>query len=176
MYGLEPAIAAFTLLAGIIVIIETLKDTVVEIDSTTAISVVALIIEFSITDDDRGNILATIVRDGSNYDIALQLNKFETNGKLLRDTMPLNIGDSYVTGNIAMKTSGHIAHDIEYNLNGNIDLTFTGGYVYGIGTDAFYASADSITILNAEDALIYALNAPSLYPNWNTVFSASVVT
>ncbi len=113
---------------------------------------------FSITDDDRGNILATIVRDGSNYDIALQLNKFETNGKLLRDTMPLNIGDSYVTGNIAMKTSGHIAHDIEYNLNGDIDLTFTGGYVYGIGTDAFYASADSITILTAEDALIYALN------------------
>ena len=113
---------------------------------------------FSITDTERGNILSTIKRDGINYDIALQLNKFETRGKLLRDTMPLNIGDAYVTGDISMKTSGHIAHDIEYNMNGDIDLTFTGGYVYGIGTDDFYASAESIQILNAEEALSIALN------------------
>ena len=113
---------------------------------------------FSITDNARGNILATITRDGINYDIALQLNKFETNGNLLRDTMPLNISDTYITGNIRMKTSGHIAHDIEYNLNGDIDLTFTGGTIYGIGTDTFYASAENVTILNAEYALSDALN------------------
>lgn len=113
---------------------------------------------FSITDNTRGNILATITRNGSNYDIALQLNKFETNGKLLRDTMPLNISDTYVTGDIKMKTFGHIGHDIEYNMNGDIDLTFTGGYIYGIGTDNFYASAENVTILNAEYALSDALN------------------
>ena len=113
---------------------------------------------FSITDNSRGSILSTIKRDGINYDITLQLNKFETNGILLRNTMPLNIRDTYVTGDISMKTSGQIGHDIEYNLNGDIDLTFTGGYIYGIGTDAFFASAESITILNAEDALSYALN------------------
>ena len=112
---------------------------------------------FSITDDARGNILATIRRNGANYDITLQLNKFATHGLLLHDTMPLNISDAYVTGDIAMKTSGHIAHDIEYNMNGDIDLTFSGGYIFGIGTDDFYASAESIQILNAEDALTIAL-------------------
>ena len=113
---------------------------------------------FSITDSARGNILATIKRDGTKYNIELQLNKFETNGILLRDTLALNISDTYVTGNITMATSGHIAHDIEYNLVGDIDLTFTGGYLYGIGTDGFYASAENVTILNAEYALSDALN------------------
>ena len=113
---------------------------------------------FSITDNARGSILSTIKRDGINYNITLQLNKFETHGKLLRDTMPLNVSDTFITGDISMKTSGQIAHDIEYNLNGDIDLTFTSGYVYGIGTDAFFASAESINILNAEEALSYALN------------------
>ena len=113
---------------------------------------------FSITDNARGNILASIIRDGTNYDITLQLNKFETRGLLLRDTMPLNIETAYITGDISMTTSGRIAHDIEYNLNGDIDLTFTGGYIYGIGTDNFFASAENITILNAEYALSDALN------------------
>ena len=112
---------------------------------------------FSISDDERGNILATIKRNGSEYDIVLQLNKFKTNGKLLRDTMPLNIADTYVTGDISMETSGHIAHDLEYNINAEFDITFTGGYIYGFGTDEFYALADEINILNAEYALVDAL-------------------
>lgn len=113
---------------------------------------------FSITDDYRGNILATITRDGTNYDISLQLNRFATRGKILNDSMPLNIGESYVTGDIAMKTNGMIAHDIEYNLNGTIDLTFTSGYIFGLGIDDFFAYANKITILNAEYALGNALN------------------
>lgn len=40
----EPAIATFTIISGILVIIETYKDTVVEIDSTTGISIVAVLI------------------------------------------------------------------------------------------------------------------------------------
>jgi len=40
----EPAIAIFTIIAGIIIILETFRDTVVDIDSTTAISVIALVI------------------------------------------------------------------------------------------------------------------------------------
>jgi len=113
---------------------------------------------FSITDNARGNILTSITRDGTKYNLELQLNKFETSGLLLRDTMPLNIEPKYITGNISMTTSGHIAHDIEYNLNGDIDLIFDGGYIYGIGTDAFFAAAENITILNAEYALTDALN------------------
>ncbi len=39
----KPAIAIFPILSGLMVIVETLKDTAVEIDSTTAISLIALI-------------------------------------------------------------------------------------------------------------------------------------
>ena len=113
---------------------------------------------FSISDDDRGNILATIERDGHNYDISLQLNRFATNGKILNELMPLNVGDAYITGDIAMKTTGMIAHDLEYNLNGTMDLTFERGYIFGLGIDDFFATADKITILNAEYALADALN------------------
>ena len=113
---------------------------------------------FSITDDAHGNILATIKQDGINYDVLVQLNKFQTVGKLLSDLLPLNIADSFVTGNISMATYGHIAHDIEYNLNGDVDLIFNGGYIYGIGTDEFFSLADQISILNAEYALADALS------------------
>lgn len=40
----EPLICAFSIISGVIVIVETLKDTVVDIDSTTGISIIALII------------------------------------------------------------------------------------------------------------------------------------
>lgn len=40
----EPAIAIFTIIAGICIIIETFRDTIVDIDSTTAISVISLVI------------------------------------------------------------------------------------------------------------------------------------
>lgn len=40
----KPAIAIFSIISGMIVIIETLQDTVVEMDSTTAISIIAFII------------------------------------------------------------------------------------------------------------------------------------
>ena len=113
---------------------------------------------FSISDDYRGNILATIERSGNNYDISVQLNRFETHGKILNELMPLNIADAYVTGDIEMKTNGMIAHDLEYNLNGTIDLTFTGGYIFGLGIDDFFAAANKINILNAEIALAEALN------------------
>ncbi len=40
----EPAIASFTIISGILVVIETFKDTIVDIDSTTGISIVGVII------------------------------------------------------------------------------------------------------------------------------------
>lgn len=113
---------------------------------------------FSISDNYRGNILATIERNGNNYDISLQLNRFATRGKILNDLMPLNVGESYITGDIAMKTYGMIANDLEYNLNGTMDLTFESGYIFGLGVDDFFASANKITILNAEYALSDALD------------------
>lgn len=112
---------------------------------------------FSITDTERGNLLATIERNKTNYDIFAQFNHFAINGELLSSQMPLNIRDTKITGQITMKTSGQIAHDIYYNISGDIDLSFTGGYLVGLGFDEFYASAENITTLNAEYALSRAL-------------------
>ena len=56
-----------------------------------------------------------------------------------------------------MQTSGLIAHDLEYNMRGDLDLTFDGGYLVGLGIDDLFASADTINTFNAEYALSYAL-------------------
>ena len=112
---------------------------------------------FSITDNDRGNLLATFKRNGSKYDIFAQLNRFIIDGTLLSSKMPLNIRDTMITAEILMNTSGNIAHDLEYNMTGDLDLTFEGGYLVGIGVDDFFAAAETITTFNAEYALSYAL-------------------
>ena len=112
---------------------------------------------FSITDATRGNLLGTIERNKTNYDIFAQFNRFVINGELLSSQMPLNIRDTMITGQIIMKTSGQIAHDIYYNMSGDIDLSFTGGYLVGLGFDGFYGSAQNINTLNAEYALSRAM-------------------
>lgn len=114
---------------------------------------------FSISDSDRGNLLASIERDRTTYDIFVQLNRFSINGSLLSARMPLNIRDTTITGQLIFNTSGQIAHDILYNMNGNIDITFNNGYITGMSFDNFYASAPTITILNAEYALADALTS-----------------
>ena len=113
---------------------------------------------FSITDRDRGNLLGTISRNGNNYDIFIQLNKFATHGTLLSAQMPLNVRDAVITAEINMNTFGNIAHDLEYNMTGDMDLSFDGGYLIGIGVDDFFAAANQITTFNAEYALSYALD------------------
>ena len=113
---------------------------------------------FSITDSDRGNLLATIKKDNIKYDINVQLNKFTFEGKLLSDNMPLNIGDPTITAEIKLKTNGKIAHDIIDNLYGTFDATFEGGILYGLGFNDFYAAAPKITTSNAEQELSKALN------------------
>lgn len=112
---------------------------------------------FSISDKNRGNLLATLKKDNIKYDIDIQLNKFVFDEKLLPDNMPLNISDTTVTAEIKLKTSGKIAHDITDNLTGTFDASFDGGILYGLGFDNFYASAKNITTLNAETALTNAL-------------------
>ena len=114
---------------------------------------------FSITDRARGNLLATIIKERSNYDIFIQLNNFVINGAMLTKNFPLNIMNTTVTAELSLHTSGHIAHDIWYNLNGNLDLTFDGGYLDGIGLDAFYIAYDDLTRLNVEDRLMTALES-----------------
>lgn len=114
---------------------------------------------FSISDNARGNLLATIIKERSNYEIFMQLNRFVINGKLLNNNYPLNIMDTSITAEINLKTSGHIAHDIWYNMAGDVDITFDGGYLVGLGLDSFYASAEDLTRLNVESELMRALES-----------------
>ncbi len=114
---------------------------------------------FSISDNSRGHLLGIIEKKKFDYDISIQLNKFKFDGELLQFDTPLNISDSTITAEIKLKTSGQTANDLIYNLSGDIDITFNGGYVYGLGFDKFYASADEITVLNAEYAASAALES-----------------
>jgi len=114
---------------------------------------------FSITDSNRGNILATIKKDNINYDINIQLNKFVWDEKLLPQKMPLNISNSTITAEIKLKTSGKIARDVIDNLHGTFDASFDDGILYGLGFSDFYASAQNITLFNAERALARALES-----------------
>ena len=112
---------------------------------------------FSITDSNRGNILATITKNNIKYALNIQLNKFVFNEHILPKNMPLNISNTMVTGDIQLNTYGKIAHDILDNLNGTFDISLYGGKLYGFGFDDFYESAPSLTILNGEYALYDAL-------------------
>lgn len=114
---------------------------------------------FSISDSDRGNLLATIKKDNIKYAINIQLNKFLFDKKILSENMPLNISDTSITAEIKLETFGKIAHDIINNLNGTFDASFNGGKLYGLGLIKFYASAPALTILNVEEALSEALTS-----------------
>lgn len=113
----------------------------------------------SISDSNRGNLLASIIKDNIKYAINIQLNKFLFDKKLLPESMPLNISNTAITGEIKLNTYGKIAHDIISNLNGTFDASFDGGKLYGLGISEFYASAPTLNTLNAENALFKALTA-----------------
>lgn len=112
---------------------------------------------FSITDSNRGNMLATLKKKNNKYTADIQLNKFVIDEKILQNDMPLNISDSTITAEIRLKTYGRTAHDLFENINGTFDLYFNGGKLYGLGLADFYASAQNISTLNAEYALAKAL-------------------
>lgn len=114
---------------------------------------------FSISDSDRGNLLATLTKDNIKYALDIQLNQFVMKRKIFQRKMPLNISDTTVTAEIKLKTYGKIAHDIINNLSGTFDISLIGGYIEGFGFSNFYASAPSITMLNAENALDSALTS-----------------
>lgn len=109
---------------------------------------------FSISD----NLLATLRATRDRYDIVLQLNRFAVRDKLLNAQMPFNISNTIITGDARMTTRGKIAYDIYQNLNGDIDITFDGGILDGLGVDEFYAAAPDITKINAEFVLANALD------------------
>ncbi|MCQ2574578.1 MAG: hypothetical protein MJ156_00545 [Alphaproteobacteria bacterium] len=114
---------------------------------------------FSITDDKKGNILATLYKDKTDYNLNIQLNRFMFEGYLLPKQMPLNISNPTITAEIKLQTYGKIAHDIYTNLTGAFDLSFENGTINGLGLADFYASAKNITTLNVEYILSKALES-----------------
>ena len=108
---------------------------------------------FSISDSARGNLLGIIEKKKFDYDISIQLNKFQWDGNFLTFYTPLNVSNSMISGEAKLHTSGQTANDIIYNLVGDIDISFTGGEIQGFGFDEFYASAPELNILNTEYAL-----------------------
>ncbi len=113
----------------------------------------------SISDSDRGNLLATLNKDNIKYALNIQLNKFVIDKKLLPKTMPLNISDTAITAEIKLNTYGMIAHDIINNMKGTFDASLDGGLLYGLGLSDFYASAPMLaTTRDGERALYIALN------------------
>lgn len=114
---------------------------------------------FSISDTNRGHLLGIIEKKKFDYDISIQLNKFQMDGELLKFDTPLNIENSNITAEIKLHTSGQTANDLIYNLSGDVDMTFYGGTINGIGFDQFYAMADKLNMMNAEYALAAALES-----------------
>lgn len=112
----------------------------------------------SISDQAQGNLLVRMTRDKKTYALSILLNQFRLNGALLGPQMPINIQDSALTGTAEIKTSGQIAYDFRHNIQATLDLTFIGGYLSGLGFDAFYAAAPNMSTLNAEWALAAALD------------------
>ena len=114
---------------------------------------------FSISDNNRGHLLGIIEKDKFDYDISIQLNKFQLNGELLKFETPLNIDGATATAEIKLHTSGQTANDLIYNLNGDVDITFSNGIIKGFGFDMFYASAEKLNMMNAEYVLSAALES-----------------
>ncbi len=114
---------------------------------------------FSITDESRGDFLVSVIENGFDYEILLELNRFKTYSKLLGAGLPLNIEDTTITGQANLRTSGKIAFDIWKNLSGTIDIVLEGGTLTGLGIDNFYATAGDITTLNAEYSLMKAFES-----------------
>ncbi len=114
--------------------------------------------DFSITDDARGSLLVSLKARGNNYEILIKLNRFAFMGKLLDNASVLNISDSVVTGQAHMSTGGKIAYDFWRKMKGMLELSFDGGTLHGVGTDAFYARAATITPLTAEDSIAHAIS------------------
>ncbi len=113
---------------------------------------------FSISDNDRGNLLIEIGRDKKNYTISVMADRFVPTGALLPATMPINVTGAAITGTAHLTTSGKIAYDIQHNVAGTMDMTLVGGIMNGLGLDAFYAAASTMTTLNAESMLAMALD------------------
>jgi len=114
--------------------------------------------KMSVTDAARGSLLFSIERKAAKYLIVAQFNKFEILGLVLPRKSPLNVADTTLTAQAELETFGITAHDFWANMAGDLDMTFTGGFLVGFDFDRFYAGAKTITKFNAEYAISDTLN------------------
>ncbi|MCL2017601.1 MAG: AsmA family protein [Alphaproteobacteria bacterium] len=131
--------------------------------------------KMSITDNARGNLLVTIEKNMTRYNMLVRLNKFEILGMILPSASPLNIADTMLTARATFTTHGITSADFWRNITGDIDAAFDGGTLIGFDTDKFYDRAGALTRMNAEYAIsdafeggytkLRTLNITGLYEN-----------
>lgn len=114
----QPAIASFTILAGIIIVFNSLKENLVEIDSTTAISVavlvmaaIVLLMAFSLSYKQVGN----YIKDKENE------NETEFKSTFFKYITELGIDDIYIN----VKKDGKYGY---INQNGDVVIDFKYDY------------------------------------------------
>jgi len=111
----------------------------------------------SITDNERGNLILVLERRAAQYHISVQATNFPLMGTLLPDTAALNIADTVVSGRANFITSGFTANDFWRNISGDVDATFTGGFLIGFGTDRLFDEVATITRMDGSMRLGDAL-------------------
>lgn len=116
----------------------------------------------SVTDNTNGNILLNINKYKNIYEINIKLNNFYLKDNLLDKKNHFNIIDTYISGDINLKTFGLISYDIRNNLSGNANLILNKGFITNLNIDNFYRNIDNITKSNIEMVL------SNLFDNGNT--------
>jgi hypothetical protein len=112
----------------------------------------------SITDNQRGSVIISIDKRGSNYNMSVSANKFELTGTLLPESARLNVADTQISGRATLSTNGMTANDFWRNIRGDAELMFDGGILIGFDTDKLYDSVADISRMNGEFMIAGALS------------------
>ena len=113
--------------------------------------------KMSVSDSENGKLLLTVSKERSKYKYLVQSNKFFVPGKLFDEAAPVNVEGAAITAQAELESFGLTAADIRRNMAGMIDASIDGGFLHGLGTDAFYDNANRYEKRDTEKALAAAL-------------------
>ncbi|MDR1826177.1 MAG: hypothetical protein LBQ49_00620 [Rickettsiales bacterium] len=111
----------------------------------------------SIADADAGKMLIGVSKEKSKYKFLVKLDKFFI-PRMFGETAPVNIEGATVTAEAELESRGLTARDIRKNMTGVIDLSADGGFLIGLGVDAFYDNAARYDKRDVEGAVVKMLS------------------
>jgi hypothetical protein len=114
--------------------------------------------KMSVSDSKNGKLLLTVSKSGARYRYLVQMDKFFIPGKMFADSAPVNIEGATVTAQAELESRGVTAADLRRNMTGMVDAAMDGGFLIGLGTDAFYDNANRYEKRDAEPAVARALS------------------